>query len=63
MKQSNYTFPVMYDHERSAVDAFQIQGFPSLFLVDREGVVRYVNVGFDPNVGKILDAQIESLLK
>ena len=29
---------------------------------DREGMVRYVNVGFDPKVDRILEAQIESLL-
>jgi thiol-disulfide isomerase/thioredoxin/Flp pilus assembly protein TadD len=62
MKKSNYTFPVMYDHERVAVEAFQIQGFPTVFLIDRAGVVRYVNIGFDPNVEKILEAQIQSLL-
>ena len=62
VKQNNYTFPVMYDHEQSAVRAYQIQGFPTLFTIDRKGVVRYVNIGFDPHVDLILDAQIQSLL-
>ena len=62
MKKNNFSFPVMYDHERNAVGAYEIQGFPTVFLVDREGLVRYVNVGFDPKVDRILEAQIESLL-
>jgi thiol-disulfide isomerase/thioredoxin len=62
VKQNNYTFPVMYDHEQSVVRAYQIQGFPTLFTIDRQGVVRYVNVGFDPHVDQILEAQIQSLL-
>jgi thiol-disulfide isomerase/thioredoxin len=62
IKRNNYTFPVMYDHEKSAVQAYQIQGFPTVFTIDKTGVVRYVNIGFDPQVDKILDAQIQSLL-
>ncbi|MGH7742536.1 MAG: redoxin family protein, partial [Candidatus Eiseniibacteriota bacterium] len=62
VKKNNYNFPVMYDHEHSAVDAYQIQGFPTVFTIDRNGVVRYVNIGFDPHVDQILDAQIKSLL-
>jgi len=62
MAKNNFSCPVMYDHERNAVMAYQIQGFPTVFLVDREGMVRYVNVGFDPNVDRIVEAQIESLL-
>ena len=62
IKKNNYTFPVMYDHEHSAVDAYQITGFPTMFTIDRNGIVRYVNIGFDPHVDLILDAQIKSLL-
>ena len=62
IKRNNYTFPVVYDHEQSAVRAYQIQGFPTVFTIDRTGVVRYVNIGFDPQVDKILEAQILSLL-
>jgi thiol-disulfide isomerase/thioredoxin len=62
IKRNNYTFPVMYDHEKSAVQSYQIQGFPTVFTIDKTGVVRYVNIGFDPQVDKILEAQIQSLL-
>jgi thiol-disulfide isomerase/thioredoxin len=60
--RNGLTFPIMYDHERGTVTSYQIQGFPTLFVIDREGIVRYVNLGFDPGVDKILDAQIQSLL-
>ena len=60
--KNNVTFPVVYDHERLAVDPYQIQGFPTVFVVDREGLLRYVNLGFDPHVDEILEAQIRSLL-
>jgi thiol-disulfide isomerase/thioredoxin len=60
--QNNLTFPMMYDHERNAVEPYQIQAFPTVIMIDREGVVRYVNIGFDPHADQILDAQIRSLL-
>jgi thiol-disulfide isomerase/thioredoxin len=62
IQRNNYTFPVMYDHEQVAVKAYQIEGFPTVFTIDKTGVVRYVNIGFDPQVDKILEAQIQSLL-
>ena len=62
VKKNRLSFPIMYDHERNAVGSYQIQGFPTVFLVDREGMLRYVNLGFDPHVDQILEAQIQSLL-
>ena len=62
VEKNKYTFPVMYDHEQSAVQAYQIQGFPTVFTIDKTGVVRYVNIGFDPHVDLILEAQIQSLM-
>jgi thiol-disulfide isomerase/thioredoxin len=61
--KNHLTFPMMYDHEHVAVSAYSIQGFPTVFVIDREGIVRYVNIGFDPHVSEIISAQIESLLE
>jgi thiol-disulfide isomerase/thioredoxin len=63
VEKNHLTFPMMYDHEHVAVNAYSIQGFPTVFVIDREGIVRYVNIGFDPHVSEIITAQIESLLE
>ena len=63
MKQNSFTFPVVYDHAQVAVKGFGIQGFPSVFLIDKTGQIRYRNVGFDPSIDDIMEAQIQSLLR
>jgi thiol-disulfide isomerase/thioredoxin len=63
MTLSHYTFPVVYDHDGSAVKNYGIQGFPTVFLIDRTGKIRYKNVGFSEQISEILEAQIQSLLE
>ena len=63
MKQNKFSFPVVYDHEQTAVRSYGLQGFPTVFLIDRSGKIRYRNVGFDPVIDDILEAQIQSLLE
>jgi thiol-disulfide isomerase/thioredoxin len=63
MAKNKYTFPVIIDHERVAVEAYEIQGFPTVFMIDGSGTIRYRNVGYDEGVEQILEAQLESLLQ
>ena len=62
MKQGGYTFPVVIDHNRLAVEAFSIDAFPTLFVIDHKGQIRYRNVGLSHGIEHILEAQIESLM-
>ncbi len=63
MRQHKLTFPVVYDAQGVAVESYGIEAFPTVLLIDRGGTIRYRNVGFDPNIQQILEAQIESLLE
>ena len=63
MAKNSYTFPVIIDHDRVAVEAYQIEGFPTVYVIDPSGTIRYRNVGYDDGVEQILEAQIESLVK
>ncbi|MEO5617949.1 MAG: redoxin domain-containing protein [Candidatus Eisenbacteria bacterium] len=62
MAKFNYTFPVVLDRERSAQVAYSIEAFPTVFLIDKAGNIRYRNVGLSPGIEQILTDQIESLL-
>jgi thiol-disulfide isomerase/thioredoxin len=62
MTRNGFTFPVAVDPDRTAVGAYQIQSFPTVFLVDRTGTVRYRNIGYNEQISDIMAAQIESLL-
>lgn len=62
LKESGYTFPVVLDHERVAVNSYEVGAFPTLYLIDRTGRIRYRNVGLSDGIDEILEAQIESLV-
>ena len=50
------------DPSNSVGEAFQVQGYPTVVLLDQNGVVRSTHVGFSPEVGKTLAKEIDALL-
>lgn len=38
-------YDILHDPEMSAMDRFSVLGLPATFLVDREGVIRFVRMG------------------
>ncbi|CAN5846228.1 hypothetical protein BH23PLA1_BH23PLA1_01140 [soil metagenome] len=52
------------DPKGALSDAFQVRGIPTVVLLDREGVVRMVHVGFDPKVDlpELFAEKIDALL-
>ncbi len=63
MAKNSYTFPVIIDHDRVAVESYKIQGFPTVYIIDPAGNIKYQNIGFEDGVDQILEAQIDSMLK
>ena len=63
MATNKYTFPVVIDHERVAVEAYDVPGFPTVYMIDGTGTIRYRNIGYEDGVSQILEAQLESMLK
>ena len=55
VKEKKTTFPILLDDQRYAREALQIQGTPTTFVVDREGMVRARLVGGTEEVDKILE--------
>ena len=63
MANNKYTFPVVIDHDRVAVQSYELEGFPTVYMIDGAGNIRYRNVGYEEGVEQILEAQLESMLK
>ncbi len=55
-------FTVGADAQGSCPRAFGVMGMPSSFLVDRRGVIRYVQRGFRPGAERQLRQQVAGLL-
>ncbi len=63
MRTNKFTFPVVIDPEQKASNGFGIQAFPTVFVIDASGRIRYRNVGVADEIEQILEAQIQSLLE
>lgn len=63
LEKNHFTMPVAYDDEASK--AFKIEGVPSTFIIDRNGVIQFSDLGFgddDLYVDRLV-WRIEALLK
>lgn len=45
--QEKLPFPVLYDPDNKAADAYSIEAIPTLFVVDKSGDVSYAKTGLD----------------
>jgi len=41
---------------------FHLEALPTVVLIDAKGVVRFAHVGFNPEIGKTLQKEIDTLL-
>lgn len=63
MAKNSLDFPVVTDYDRVAQTAYEIEAFPTVFLIDKSGKIRYRNVGVAQGIEHILADQIESLME
>jgi len=55
-------YPVLSDPDGSTAQAYQAFALPTLFVIDRSGVVRDVSVGYDPRRIAEIEATVARLL-
>lgn len=53
--KSKYSFHVLLDNENKVVEQFNIDGIPTKFVIDKNGVIRFKSVGFNGNDDKLID--------
>ena len=61
IEKEGYTFPVLYA-DSLVPAAYGVQGIPAVYLIDRQGMMRFQTVGFGPGGEKRLKEQVEKLL-
>jgi len=59
ISSNRYTFPVLYNAGTSK--DYDVAGIPNLFVIDKQGRVRYQHLGYRPDVVDILNLQIAEL--
>ena len=50
------------DKTSSVGDSFMVKGIPQTVVIDQDGIVRFVHVGFGPDSGRQLKNEITELL-
>jgi peroxiredoxin len=62
IERKKYTFHVLLDSEGTVGGKYGVKGIPTLVLADKQGVVRWLRVGYVANGGE-LPALVEKLTK
>ncbi|WP_347330879.1 TlpA family protein disulfide reductase [Marinimicrobium locisalis] len=57
------SFPIAWDPEGKVAGEYQLKGMPSAFLLDRDGTVHHVVVGFNEKDAAAIEAAINQLTK
>lgn len=55
-------YPVAFDEKRSVFNLFKAQKFPTFFVIDRQGVIRYAHEGMTIPLAMELEAAIKQVL-
>jgi thiol-disulfide isomerase/thioredoxin len=62
IKKSPYTFHVLLDNDNKVVSAYKVGGIPTKFVIDKNGVTRFMAIGFDGNTDNTVD-EMESMIQ
>lgn len=46
--QTSVTFPILIDEAQKVSEMYDLQAMPSTVVIDRDGVVRYIHLGYKP---------------
>ena len=46
--KTNVTFPILIDDSQKVSELYNLQAMPSTVVIDRDGVVRYIHLGYKP---------------
>jgi peroxiredoxin len=57
------SFPVLFDERKEVSKLYQVEAMPVTVLVDREGKVRHVHLGYKPGYEEQYLTEIRSLLR
>jgi TonB family protein len=63
VKRKGYTFTTLFDEEREVTRKYGVSGIPQVFIIDREGKVKWHALGYGPGKEFELRNAVEKVLK
>ena len=61
-EEAGARFPIAWDGDKAVAQRYQINSMPTLFIIDKSGLIRFVHSGFRPGDQQQISAAIDSLL-
>ena len=62
VEEYDMPFPVLRDEGRTVSSKFKVPGYPTHFLVDRDGRIRFSGMGFDLNDVRAVTQEVATLI-
>ncbi len=64
LKKVNVSFPILFDLNNQVSNEYEISGMPTTYLVDRDGNLRKLYIGYQPGTSEeVYMREIKTLLK
>ncbi len=63
LKEIPVTFPILFDRDNSVSEAYELVAMPTTVLVDRDGNMRFVHLGYLPGYEREYETQIKALIR
>ena len=54
ISSNKYTFDVLMDNDNKVVEQFKVEGIPTKFVIDKNGIIRFKSVGFSGSDDKLI---------
>jgi peroxiredoxin len=61
-REAGARFPLVWDQNKSLAPRYRLTGMPTLFIIDQQGVIRFVKTGYVAGDEKDIAQAVESLL-
>jgi len=61
MAENGFTYGLLLEGDDVAAD-YKITGIPTIYIIDQEGMVAFVEVGANPEIGEMLASTVDNLL-
>lgn len=61
--QNNYTFTVPMDTNGAVGTAYRVRGIPHFVLIDAEGKVQFVQIGYGPGIEQKFEAELQKAIR
>lgn len=62
VRETGVSFPIAWDASKAAASAYEPETMPTLFIVDANGLVRFVHFGFRDGDEADIEAKVKTLL-